>query len=88
MATLKIKIEPFKGNPGPSNEILVNESFFSVLLERGAATAENCTFIVQSNATEIKSHSTYIICPSSAKICRIRFDFVVSYFIYIEGRQS
>ena len=53
---------------------------FLVVLARGGSSAENCSYMVQDSATDIKSPVTYTICPSSSKICRIRFDFKVSYF--------
>ena len=49
----------------------------TVALACGGSASENQTYLVQSSVTTLTSPCTYTICPCSANICRIRFDFTV-----------
>jgi len=46
----------------------------TTILSDGATTSLNQSYIVKESSTTIAS-STYTICPCSADVCRIRFDF-------------
>ena len=51
--------------------------YLTVALACGGSASENQTYLVQSSVTTLTSPCTYTICPCSANICRIRFDFTV-----------
>jgi len=44
-------------------------------LSCGGSASENQTYLVQSSVTTLTNPCSYTICPCSANICRIRFDF-------------
>ena len=50
-----------------------------VALSCGGSTSDNNSYIVQSSATSVTSPCTYTVCPCSTDICRIRYDFTVSF---------
>ncbi len=56
-----------------------NLFLFSVSLSCGGSSSENCTYLVQASATAVTSPCNYKICPTNSNICRLRFDFLVSF---------
>ncbi len=53
--------------------------FSTVVVTCGGTKSENCTYLVQSSVTSLTSPCTYSICPCNNNICRLRFDFTVSF---------
>ena len=53
--------------------------FFSVKLSCGATGSDNITYLVLNPTSSPGDSCFYRICPSSKAICRLRFDFIVSF---------
>ena len=51
----------------------------TIVLEAGGTSSLNQSYMVQASTTSLATGSmTYMICPCSNDVCRIRFDFTVS----------
>ena len=70
--------------------IIVKKQFviyFLFLVEMtscGGTSSDNNTYLVQSSSTSITSPCMYKVCPVNANICRIRYDFTVGSFFFIQ----
>ena len=52
----------------------------TVTLSCGGSSSENNTYITQASTTSFSTNPcNHKICPCSTSICRIRYDFAVSY---------
>ena len=52
----------------------------------GGQTSDNITYLVQSSSTSISSPCMYKVCPLNTNICRIRYDFTVGSFFYVNPK--
>ena len=59
--------------------------FIIVSLSCGGSSSENNTYITQASTTSFSTNPcNHKICPCSTSICRIRYDFAVSYISIIK----